>query len=570
MTTKDNIRWFKENFRTSINAAVQGTPFDIDMITTIAVQETGYLWGRMRNVPGLSVKKIVALCCGDTLDSDAGRKAFPKTKAALIAEPDGEEMFKIARQALVDVAAHISDFKFALQPNKQNKFCHGFGVFQRDLQFFLDDPDYFLDRKYEDFDTSLAHCVTELKRGLGKVGLQGKSAITDFQFATVAIAYNRGSYNKSKGLKQGYKDENGKFYGEHIADYLALARTVPTPGGAAVAAEPAPGEAIVVPAGGPSAKGPRFVVDTLESTLRLRSAPVISKPPTANVIGEMPDGHPVRSFTGAVTKGFIEIEAELGGSLFRGFASQKYLKPVKAAAAASATANAAPVSGLPEAHMPTGAGTVIKRTALASAHSLNEANMPRRTASEPEGLRGELAEIIDYLASDKPSHKRYQPGNGKTFCNIYAHDYCMLAGVYLPRCWWTQSAIAKLAAGQKVQPKYEATIEEVRANGLYRWLRDFGTQFGWIRATSTNELQDHANLGGVSIIVARNKNDGSSGHIVAVVPETAEKKARRDTAGTVIAPLQSQAGATNFRYGTSKVDWWKGPTFAEFSFWIHA
>ena len=70
----------------------------------------------------------------------------------------------------------------------------------------------------------------------------------------------------------------------------------------------------------------------------------------------------------------------------------------------------------------------------------------------------------------------------------------MLAGVYLPRCWWTQSAIAKLAAGQKVQPKYEATIEEVRANGLYRWLRDFGTQFGWIRATSTNELQDLAEL----------------------------------------------------------------------------
>jgi hypothetical protein len=55
-----------------------------------------------------------------------------------------------------------------------------------------------------------------------------------------------------------------------------------------------------------------------------------------------------------------------------------------------------------------------------------------------------------------------------------------------------------------------------------------------------------------------------------VVPETADKRARRNSAGDVIAPLQSQAGAVNFRYGTSRVDWWKGEQFAESAFWLHA
>ena len=35
-----------------------------------------------------------------------------------------------------------------------------------------------------------------------------------------------------------------------------------------------------------------------------------------------------------------------------------------------------------------------------------------------------LWRIVDYLAVDKASHARYQPRDGLTFCNIYAHDYC--------------------------------------------------------------------------------------------------------------------------------------------------
>jgi hypothetical protein len=58
---------------------------------------------------------------------------------------------------------------------------------------------------------------------------------------------------------------------------------------------------------------------------RLRSEPAISKPPTANVIGQMPDGHPVRAVTGTPVKGFVEAETSLDGALLRGFASARFL-----------------------------------------------------------------------------------------------------------------------------------------------------------------------------------------------------------------------------------------------------
>src|SRR5262249_5911588 len=103
-----------------------------------------------------------------------------------------------------------------------------------------------------------------------------------------------------------------------------------------------------------------------------------------------------------------------------------------------------------------------------------------------------------------------------------------------------------------------------------RWLRDFGARFGWRQTGTLTKLQQAANQGAIGIIVARRKEDGRSGHIVAVVPETAEKRAKRDASGEVVAPLQSQAGARNFRYTTGGLNWWKGGQFAESAFWLHA
>jgi hypothetical protein len=177
---------------------------------------------------------------------------------------------------------------------------------------------------------------------------------------------------------------------------------------------------------------------------------------------------------------------------------------------------------------------------------------------------------VKYLAVERSSHVRYQPRDGLTFCNIYAHDFCHLAGAYLPRVWWTPDALERLARGQVVEPKLGATIDEQRANDLFRWLRAFGPRFGWRQTGTPTKLQAEVNAGALGLIVARRTNDGRSGHIAMVVPETTDDQARRDGSGEVVAPLQSQAGLRNFAYGTGTVNWWRGEQFADSAFWIHA
>jgi hypothetical protein len=538
------------------------------MIVALACQETGHVWPVLRK-KGLSLAQILALCVGDTLDVDKGRRAFPRTKADLIEKPDGEQVFDIARQALVDMAQHINGYAGAVA--KPHKFCHGFGLFQLDLQFFLSDPQYFLQKRYEQFDQTLGKCIAELKSALRKLGLQDRASLSDLEMAAVGIAYNTGGYKPNKGMKQGHFN-GSKFYGEAIFDFLRLSQTVALPGETPILAAPDIGAAILPRPTPLSASGPFFKVDTQISMLRLRSEPKISAPPTANVIGEIPDGHPVRAMTGVPVKDFLEIETSLNGALLRGFASTKFL-----VADAQRTeiplvepAPHPPQSGIVAVSMPLRPGTIIKRTQEADAHSLNEAGQPGRQGATPDELRAELARIIDWLGVDKPPHKRYQPRAGMTFCNIYSHDYCSLAGVYLPRVWWTSRALIDLSQGKAVEPLIGNSIAEVRANDLFRWLREFGPSFGWRQTGTLTKLQQEANQGAVGLIVARRKQDGRSGHIVAVVAETENERARRDASGDVTAPLQSQAGISNFRYGTGKPNWWKGEEFAESAFWLHA
>jgi hypothetical protein len=568
MPDRADIEWFKQQFQARIEPALQGTPIGVDLIVAIACQETGHIWPVLRN-KGFGVPQILALCVGDTLDADRGRSAFPRTKSELMAATDGPAMFAIARQGLVDMAQHINGFAGAAA--RPNKFCHGFGLFQRDLQFFLNDPQYFLQKRYEQFEDTLAQCVGELNRAVKKLGLQDRPSLSDIEMAAVGIAYNTGGFKPAKGLKQGHFDGT-RFYGELVFDFIRLSRTVALPGDAPPLAEPPPGQAIVPPPTPVTAGGAMFKVSTQVSALNVRSEPKVSTPPNANVKGTLPDGHPVRAVTDKAVSGFREIETSLNGGLLQGFCSAKFLVPETALQDIPVVQPEAtpPASGVVAVFMPRKAGRVTKRSEEAGAHSLNEANQPGRVGTTPDALRAELARIIDWLAVDKPTHKRYQPRAGLTFCNIYAHDFCHLAGAYLPRVWWTQKAVVALTRGEAVEPLIGATISEVRANDLFRWLSEFGPTFGWRQTGTLTKLQQAANQGALGLIVARRREDGRSGHIVMVVPETNDATARRDAAGEVTAPLQSQAGASNFRLGTGRAGWWRGEEFAESAFWLHA
>ncbi len=215
---------FKSQFQPAIERAVAGTPLDVDMITAFACQETGEIWPVLRR-RGLPTARILELCVGDTIDASptgGGRRALPKNKAELLTAPDGQRMFTVARQGLVDMAACIpADSAAASRPDK---FCHGFGIFQLDLQFFKVDPNYFLEQRYADFDAALAKSTGELQSVSKRLGWQQKTSLSDQECAGVAIAYNTGRYDTAKGLKQGYFD-GAKYYGENYFAYLQLARS---------------------------------------------------------------------------------------------------------------------------------------------------------------------------------------------------------------------------------------------------------------------------------------------------------------------------------------------------------
>jgi hypothetical protein len=75
-----------------------------------------------------------------------------------------------------------------------------------------------------DFDKCLDVCLTELKSAQGRAGLGKKKTLSDDEMVYVSIAYNAGGFDPKKGLKQGFKDSSGKYYGELMAQYLALAK----------------------------------------------------------------------------------------------------------------------------------------------------------------------------------------------------------------------------------------------------------------------------------------------------------------------------------------------------------
>ncbi|SKA84546.1 hypothetical protein SAMN02745166_01028 [Prosthecobacter debontii] len=569
MSTIKAIQWFKQTFYKELTESVKDTPFSADQLCAIAYQETGYIWAGIRE--SHSHDEIFKLCTGDTIDAP-GRSAFPKTRKDLESWTGGTQMFQVARQALVDVGSVRKEFA-NIAKKYPSKFCHGFGIFQYDIQFFKKDPQWFLQRKWTSFAECRAHVIKELKEALKRQGWQSKTVLTDTEKVHVCIAYNRGKSDLAKGFRQGhYNKEEKRYYGEYIHEYLTIAKNIPAPSPANPVPAPSP-HVILPPPTSVEPSGNLYQVDvSAGSSLNVRRTPEIPQlKPESNIVVKLPGSHVVKHLGGKKSADFWEIETSLNGAYIRGFASPKYLKSAPSLEIeVLQPASEEPKTGVIAAHLTPKQGTVIARVNIAGAYSLNEKNMPVRAGDTAQKRCSELANIITWLNSENSAHKRYWPRDGLTFCNIYAHDYCGRAGVYLPRVWWTGPALIRLAKGETVEPAYGKTVDEVRANDLFRWLRDFGPLFGWRQTGTLTKLQEAANLGAVGLIVARRVQEGRSGHIVAVVPETDVQRAKRNTEGNVTHPLQSQAGARNFRYSTSTTNWWLGSQFAESAFWIHA
>ena len=87
--------------------------------------------------------------------------------------------------------------------------------------------------------------------------------------------------------------------------------------------------------------------------------------------------------------------------------------------------------------------------------------------------------------------------------------------------------------------------------------------------SSDTVLQAAANIGETCLVVAKRHDGNRPGHIAAVVPEHANRRAVRDAADNVLRPLQSQAGRVNHRFSPGARAWWSGTQFEFFAFWRH-
>jgi len=296
--------------------------------------------------------------------------------------------------------------------------------------------------------------------------------------------------------------------------------------------------------------------------LNLRSQPVV-KPSTR--LATLNQGQLVRQVGDSTVPGWIEVEAQLGATLFRGFVSAQHL----AAAQAPSAPPPAPASVVPPAvHLIPPRGVRTAKTAMASALA-PVAGMPavRKPSDSAAKKIAALHAAIAWL--DSPTGGRWAPGAGKTYCNIYAYDYANLAGVYLPRVWWMDKALMAIAKGETPSASYGETVREMNANSLFDWLAHWSDDYGWRRLTTPDEAQAAANVGEAVIICAKRKDLARSGHITAVAPEPGAPgglSAVRE-GGKVTKPLLSQAGETNFQYRAG--NFYRGDQFQAFGFWAH-
>ena len=299
------------------------------------------------------------------------------------------------------------------------------------------------------------------------------------------------------------------------------------------------------------------------STLNLRFVPTSSG---NEPIATIPHGTLVRVL-GDSAPGWVRVRVVLNGATFIGHVRASFLEPVTVIPPQPPAAQPA-LAVIPAAHFREDNPNAKRSGVGGMASPIGEVGRPNRSAGGDAAAQvAELTAIGDWLQVNQSA--RYAPRDGKTFCNVYAADYCYLAGVYLPRVWWTGGAIARIAQGEQVPVAPDDTVREMRADDLFRWLLDFGGVFGWRRVSDATALQNAANEGGVGIVCADREAAGRPGHITVVVPENPNHSAERDAAGNVDQPLQSQAGSTNFRYGSAGPNWWKGQQFIGHVFFVH-
>lgn len=157
------IGWIKGCFGKEIQAAVFA-PFTIDHICGIICQETGYVligW-----IDDYTPHEILAGCVfdatGDTVDTEGERNAFPRNTSSFRAKFGDDFSNLLIEEG--NKSRKMRGFK------PWGKIYKGYGIFQYDLQFVLEDEAFFRLLQWHDFRRCLDRCLGELRRTYAREG----------------------------------------------------------------------------------------------------------------------------------------------------------------------------------------------------------------------------------------------------------------------------------------------------------------------------------------------------------------------------------------------------------------
>lgn len=147
-------KWLKDNFGEEIRAAMPA-PFTLDHACAIACQETAYFW--LQFIDRLSPSEVLARCVLDGSGDVEGtsRRAFPRNTAAFIAKYGKD---------FADMLVIEGNKTRALRGMKSwGKLYKGYGIFQYDLQFVLEDEAFFFLKKWHDIRAVVDRLCRELR-----------------------------------------------------------------------------------------------------------------------------------------------------------------------------------------------------------------------------------------------------------------------------------------------------------------------------------------------------------------------------------------------------------------------
>ena len=116
--------------------------------------------------------------------------------------------------------------------------------------------------------------------------------------------------------------------------------------------------------------------------------------------------------------------------------------------------------------------------------------------------------IAQFSVETNPRYAVNKKGHGDTYCNIFMWDVTSAMGAEIPHY------IDPNTGAPMTYPDVKGG-RELSANGIYNWLFNHGSQYGWYQV-SAEEAQALANRG--QPVVTALKNNSGHGHVQVVCP----------------------------------------------------